>query len=151
MLQVQPSPNETPLSIEGLLDLYTKLDPPRIDQIFQTFIIKECHTPTKIPPYVATIFFKRGREIITMLSCILGYTSDEHVYEVVFAFLSIFFLGKPPATMYNYAQFIANRMREKFTRLPTERVFKYTYVLFHMFLYYQSDKFHVSIQNLDTK
>jgi len=86
-----------------------------------------------------------------MLSCILGYTSDEHVDKVVIAFLSIFFLGKPPTTMYNYAQFIANRIHEKFIRLPTKRVFKYPSVLFHMFLYYQSNKFPVSIKKLDTK
>jgi len=58
MLQVQPSPNETPRSIEVLLDPYTKLDLPRIAQIFQTFIIEECHTPTETPSYVATIFLR---------------------------------------------------------------------------------------------
>jgi len=41
--------------------------------------------------------------MITMLSFILGYTSDEHVDEVVLAFLSIFWPRKPLATMYNYA------------------------------------------------
>ena len=86
-----------------------------------------------------------------MLSCILGYTSDEHVDEVIPAFVSIFTPGKPPAIMYCYAQFIAGRMHEQFTRLPTERVFKYSSVLFHMFLYYQVDKFLVSIYKLDTK
>ena len=80
-----------------------------------------------------------------MPSCILGYTSGEHVDEVVLAFLSIFSPGKPPVVIYNYAQFIADRMHEQLTRLPTERVFKYSSVLFHMFLYYQSDKFPVSI------
>lgn len=151
MLQVQPSPNETPLSIEGLLDLYTKLYLPTTAQIFQNFIIEECHTPTESPPYVATIFSEKGRQIITMLSYILGYASNEHVDEVVLAFLSIFCPGKPLATMYNYAQFIADRMHEQFIRLLNERVFKYYLVLFHMFLYYQSKKFPVNIQKLDTK
>ena len=86
-----------------------------------------------------------------MLSCILGYTIDEHVDEVVLGFLSIFFPGKPPATLYNYAQFIADKIHEHFIRLPNERVFKYSSVSFHMFLYFQSDKFLVSIQKLDTK
>ena len=86
-----------------------------------------------------------------MLSCILGYTSDEHVDEVIMAFISIFTPGKPPAIMYDYAQFIADRMHEQFTRLPTERVFKYFLVVFHMFLYYQTDKFPKRIQKLDTK
>jgi len=103
MLQVQTSLNETPLSIEGLLDLYTKLYHPRIAKIFQTFIIEECHTPTETPPYATMIFSERCRQIITMLSCILGYTTDEHVDEVVLSFLSIFSPGKPLAVIYNYA------------------------------------------------
>jgi len=60
MLRVQPSPNETPFSIGELLDLYTKLDLPIIAQIFQTFTIEECHTPTDSAPYAATIFSERG-------------------------------------------------------------------------------------------
>ena len=60
ILQVQPCPNETRLSIEGFLDLYTKLEPPRIAQIFQTFIIEECHTPKETPPYAATIFLREA-------------------------------------------------------------------------------------------
>ena len=103
MLQIQPSQNETPLSIEGLLELYTKLNIPMKAQIIQNFIIKESHTPIDSPLYAGTIFSERGRQIITMLSCILGYTSDEHVDEVVLAFLAIFCLGKPLVTIYNYA------------------------------------------------
>ena len=71
MLQIQPGPNETPLSIEDLLELYTKVDLPNIAQIFKTFIIEESHTPINSPPYDAMIFSKRGRKIIIMLSCIL--------------------------------------------------------------------------------
>jgi len=44
-----------------------------------------------------------------MLSCILGYTTDEHVDEVFLEFLSIFSPGKPLAIIYNYAQFIARQ------------------------------------------
>jgi len=151
MPQIQSSQNETPLSIEGFLDLYTKLDIPKKAQILQTFIIKESHTTKYSPPYATTIFSETGRQIITMLSCILGYTIDEHVDEVVLDFISIFCPGKPPAIMYNYAQFIADRMHEQFIRLPNERVFKYSLVLFHIFLYNQLDKFPINIQKLDTK
>lgn len=88
MLLIQSSPNETPLSIEGLLEIYNKLEIPKKDQIIQTFIIEESHTPTDSPPYVAT-FFERGRQIITILSCILGYTTDEHVMRFsLLSFLS---------------------------------------------------------------
>ena len=79
MLQIQPSPNEIPLSIEALLELYTKLDLPKRAQIIQTFIIEESYTPIDNPLYAATIFSKKARQIITMLSYTLGYTTDEHV------------------------------------------------------------------------
>lgn len=103
MLQIHPSPNLTPLSIGNLLDLYITLDPVKIKQIFHNFIIEEQHTPTNIPHYASSIFSEIGRRIITMLSCILGYTSDEHVDEVIMAFLSIFTLDNPPSIMFNYA------------------------------------------------
>jgi len=67
MMQVQPNPNETSLSISDLLDLYVKLDLAKMAQIFQTFIIEDRHTPTDSPPYATTIFSERSRQIITML------------------------------------------------------------------------------------
>ena len=71
--------------------------------------------------------------------------------EVVLTVLSIFILGKPPTVIYRYGQFIADMMHEQFTRQPTKRLFKYSYVLFHMFLYYQSEKFPFTLQKLDNK
>lgn len=46
---------------------------------------------------------------------------------------------------------MADRIHENFIIFPNERVFKYSSVLFHMFLYLQSDKFPVRIQKLETK
>ena len=60
MMHVQPSPNETPLSISDLLDLYVKLDLAKIAQFFHTFIIEYFHTPTDSPSYVATIFHREA-------------------------------------------------------------------------------------------
>jgi len=50
-----------------------------------------------------------------------------------------------------YAKFIANRMHDQFIRMNNERVFKYSLVLYHLFLYYQVDKFPFTLQKLDTK
>jgi len=86
-----------------------------------------------------------------MLSCILGYTTDEHVDEPILGFLSIFCLGKPPIIVFNFAQFLVDIIHDQLIRFPDERVFKYSSVLFHMFLYFQSEKFTVNIQKLDTK
>ena len=43
----------------------------------------------------------------------------------------------PSATIYGFATFIVDRMHEQFTRMGNERVFKYSFVLYHLFLYYQ--------------
>lgn len=151
MLQIQSTPNLTPLSIASLLSLYITLDPTKIKQIFQSFITEECHTPKDIPPYGFAIFSETVRRIITMISSIIGFTSDKFVDEIIMAFLSIFTPSQPPSIMYDYTQFIADKMHEQITRFPTERVFKYSLVFFYMFLYYQTNKIPLKIQKLDTK
>ena len=65
--------------------------------------------------------------------------------------MSIFTQGQPPVTMYDYAKYIADRMHEQFLRMSNERVFKYSSFLYHLFLYYQADRFPISPQKLDTK
>jgi len=149
--QIQPNPNETPFSIENLLALYLKLGLPRGTQVFHTFILEESHIPTNSPPHSATDFSKRVKQIVTMLSCMLGYTTGEHVDKPILSFLSIFSPGKPAAVILNFSQFLADRIHDQLIRLPNERVFKYSFVLFHMFLYFQSNKFPANIQKLDTK
>jgi len=42
-------------------------------------------------------------------------------------------------------------MHDQFLRLENERVFQYSLVLYHVFLYYQTDKLPFSVQKLDTK
>ena len=86
-----------------------------------------------------------------MISYILGYTTSEYIDELNITFLSIYTLGQPPVVIYDYAQFIADRMHEQFIRMSNERVFKYSSVLYHMCLYYQADKFPFTLQKLDTK
>lgn len=90
MLQIHPKPNEAPFSIENLIDPYLKLYLPKRSQILQTFLLEKSQVPTDNPPYFATIFSERARQIVTMLSCILGYITNEHVDEPILSFLSIF-------------------------------------------------------------
>jgi len=125
MLQIQLGHNLIPLSIGDLLDQYSKLSLSKLAQIFQTFIVEERYIPEDPPPYVSAMFFERGKQIITMISCVLGYSTDEFVDELVLAFMSIYTLGQPPVVLYNYAKFIAEIMHEQFTRMQNERVFKY--------------------------
>ena len=65
--------------------------------------------------------------------------------------MSIYTPGQPPAVIYDYAKFIADRMHDQFLRMSNGRVFKYSSVLYHLFLYYQTNKFSFTLQKLDTK
>ena len=136
MLQIQPRPDETPLSIETLTQFYLNLDFPKRFQIFQTFMPSSVETPKTNPPYPSAIFSEKNRHIITMLSCILGYFTDEHIYASILGFLSTFTLGQPPATIFNFSQYLARNIHEKLVNMPEEGAFKYSSVLFHTFFYF---------------
>jgi len=126
----------TPLSIGDLLDLFPKIISIRLAQVIQTFILEEKYTPKYPPPYVVALFSPWGRSILDMISSVLGYTTSEYIDENILAFMSIYTPGKPLAVIYDYAQFIADRMHEQFLIMSNERVFKYSSVLYHLFLYY---------------
>jgi len=80
----------------------------------------------------------------------MGFTTSEYVDELTLAFMTIFTPSQPPTAKFDYATFIAYKIRDQFMRLENERVFKYSSVLYNIFLYYQSDKFPFSVQKLDT-
>lgn len=92
-----------------------------------------------------------GREIFTMIACILGFTTNEYADEITFSFMTIFTPGQPPAAKYDFAAFIADNMHDQFMRLENKRVLKYFIIMYHLFLYYQIDKFPFSVHNTDTK
>lgn len=86
-----------------------------------------------------------------MISNVLGYTTSEYVDEIILAYLSIFTPGKAPTIMFDYAKFISNKMHDQFMQLENERVFKYSSVSYHLFLYYKANNFPFTIQKLDTR
>ena len=76
-----------------------------------------------------TIFSELGRDIIAMISSVLGQNTSEFVDEIVIAFMSIYTPRQPPAIMFGYAKFIADKMHDQFMIMDNERVFKYSSVL----------------------
>ena len=86
-----------------------------------------------------------------MLTYILGYFTDEYVDAFILGVLSIFCPGQPLASTFNVAQYLSDAIHEKLVKLPEEGVFKYSSLLFHLFLYFQSERFAVSLQKLDTE
>ena len=60
--------------------------------------------------------------LIDMISYILGFRTSEIMDETVFALMSMFAPGQPPAVKYDYATFIANKIHEQFMNLDRESV-----------------------------
>lgn len=51
--------------------------------------------------------------------------------------------------MYNYSEFLAKAMHEKLMNITTEGVFKYSSVLFHMFIFQQGDRLPIVLHKQD--
>lgn len=74
-----------------------------------------------------------------MIAAVMGFNISEYVDELTLVLMSIFTPSQSPAVKYNYAAFIAEKIHEQFMRLENEKVFKYSTIIYHLFLYYQSD------------
>ena len=141
MLQLNHDLNNASLSIEDLTQLYLDLYFASKFKIFKIFWPTHVHVPKVNPPFDTFDFPSETRQIVSMLSFILGYNSDEFTDVAILGFLSTLSLGQPPSIVYNFAKFIAENMHYQLSRLPKEGVFRYTSYLLHLFLYYQAEKF----------
>jgi hypothetical protein len=90
LLQISINDSNMPFSIESLNDLYQKLTFPQRAQIFEIFLPEDAQLPKNNPPYSYSFFIVKANQIISMLSYLLGYYSDEWVDEPILGFLSIF-------------------------------------------------------------
>ena len=112
MLQLKHDPKAVPLSIEALTMLYIGLYFPKRFQIFQVFMPLHVEIPQINPPYSTSEFPECSRHVISLLSFILGYFTDEHTDESILGFLSTFTPGKPPSVIFNYAKYIADNIHD---------------------------------------
>ena len=133
------------MSIEALTQLYLGIDFPKRFKIFQTFMPCYIDIPKVNPPYSTSKFPEGSRHVISMLSFILCYFTDEFTNESILGFLSTLSPGQPPAMIFDYARFIADSIHKNLTKLPTEGLFRYSSYLFHLFLFSQADKFPITM------
>ena len=110
MLQVPKNDSTTPFSIEALNELYQKLTFSQRAQIFEIFLLEDAQFPKKNPPYPSSIF--QDNQIISMLSCLLGYYSGEWVDKPILGFLSIFSTKEKVSMKFNFRQFLADNIHE---------------------------------------
>ena len=95
MLQLPYDPHLVPLSIEYLTQLYLSLDFPKKFMIFQDFMPSHVDIPKLNPPYSTAKFPEGSRNIISMLSFILGYFTNGFTDESILRLLSTLSPSQP--------------------------------------------------------
>ena len=123
-----------------LLEKSANLSQEELNHLCQTFMLPE-HQPKCPPPYGYTFFTDVGRLILNMISSVMGFNTSEYVDQLTLLLLSIFTPGQPPAVKYDFACYIADKIHDQFMILENERVFKYSSVIYHLMLYFQSESF----------
>lgn len=141
--------NVAPFSLEALTQRYQNLDFATRARIFEIFFPESSQLPKKNPPYPSSIFPDHTKQLISMISYILGYHSDQWVDEPILGFLSTFSTDRKPFMIFNFCHLFIDNIHEKFIKFPTEQVFNYTSILIYMFIYYQADKFSFALKKLD--
>lgn len=66
---------------------------------------------------MSSFFTNLGKDIITMIACILCFTTSEYVDEMTLAYMSIFTPGQPRVAKFDYATLIADNMHDQLMRL----------------------------------
>jgi len=150
MLQFHSSQALTPIFIGHLLEKSTKMSQSELEHLCQTFILNQYQTKDP-PPYMQFFLIDMGKIIVDMISVVMGFNTSEYVDELTLVLLSIFTLGQPRTIKYDCALFIVDKIHDQFMRLENERVFKFSTFIYHLILYYQSDKFPFSVMKLDAK
>jgi hypothetical protein len=125
MLQIPQNKSTTPFFVESINELYQKLTFSQRAQFFEIFLREDAQLPKKNPPCPSSIFPEKDNQIISMLSCILGYYSDEWVYEPILGFLSIFSTEENVSMNFNFSQLLVENIHEQFLKFQTEGMFKY--------------------------
>jgi hypothetical protein len=140
--QMMQVPRDKPcslLTLGILTEMYQNLSFPQRAQIFELFLPQDAQFPKKNPPYHSSIFFERGNQIISTLCCLLGYFSNEWVYEPILGFMSIFSTEEKVATHFDYNSFLAENLHDQLENFPTEGMFWYSSILAYVFMFHQAD------------
>jgi len=121
MMQAPIVNNATPVSYEALVEIYQKLDFAKRDQTLELFLTHDATLLKKNPPYPSSIFPERAKKIITVISYLLGYYSDQWVDESIIAFLSIFFIDAKPSIVFNFSHCFTDSIHQQQSSFPQRR------------------------------
>ena len=119
--------------------------------ILQNFMPTHVNLPKVNPPYHTFDFPEGSRQIISMLSFILGYANDEFTDASIIGFLSTLSPGQHPELVFNFTKLIVDNMHYQLTKLPEEGVLRYSSYLLHIFLSFQEEIFPIALQKIDVE
>jgi hypothetical protein len=149
MMQVPRNESTSPFNLEIIIELYHKLSFPQRAQIFEFFLPQDAQFPKSNPPYPSSLFSEKGNQVISSLYCLLGYFSNAWVDEPILGFLSIFSTEEKSTTQFDYNTFLGENIHEQFSQFATEGMFRYSFILAYMFMFFQVDRFTFSMQKMD--
>ena len=108
-----PNPKQiVPFSYETLREFYQKLEFSSRAKTLQLFMATDALMPTKNPPYPSSIFLDRTQHIVTVLSYLLGYHTDQWVDEAMISFFSTLCSDIKTTVLFNYDQFLTEAIHE---------------------------------------
>jgi hypothetical protein len=149
MMQIPRADFASPFNLEIITELYQKMTFPQRAQIFELFLPPSTQFPSTNPPYLSSMFSTKGNQIISSVCTLLGYYLDQWVDEPILGFLSIFSTNEKPTTQLDFSTFLANNIHKQFINFTTEGMFRYSFILAYLFIFFQTDKFSFSMQKMD--
>jgi len=96
------------------------------------------------------MFPQRTRQIISVLSSILGNYLDEWVDEPILGFISTFSLEEGLSITFDYGH-LENLIHEQFLQFLTKGMFRYSSIFMYMFILFQTDSFPLQCRSLIKK
>ena len=122
MIQAPIIEGASPFSHEILSEMYQRLDFSKRAKSLELLMTEQTPLHSKNPPYSSSVFPDRTRHIVTALSYLLGYYSDEWIDEAIIGLLSILSTRSNPSVLFNFSQFLANAIHEQFVSFITEEM-----------------------------
>lgn len=118
------------------MDIYQIISFSQRGHIFESILLENSELSRTNPPYPSAMFLDMSRQVISLVSFLLGYPNDQWVDEVIFGFLSAFSC-KNPSILFNYSKFMFDAIHDQFLNFIVEGSFKHQSILIYLFLYHQ--------------
>jgi hypothetical protein len=142
MLRWPLNPDNEMLDETVLAKCFRELNPWDRSSLLHTYLCHNIGVPIDDVILKSSLFLERQRQIISMISVILG-KDDDQVIDNFFlgCLMSICPFTMKPLTKFNYAKFILDKIHYQLSKFETLRSFKYQSYLVHLFLFSQAIHF----------